>query len=80
MANGEVLDYILKGNIMSQPEKCPDQIYAIMKECWVLNPSKRPQFADICKDINNLYHKNMPKNVNMNDNSAPSDDNEQFYN
>ena len=57
MANSEVLDWIMQGHVMKQPEICPDEIYSIMKKCWALKPEGRPDFTEISQEINNLYVK-----------------------
>ncbi|KAH0628310.1 hypothetical protein JD844_009266 [Phrynosoma platyrhinos] len=39
---------LLKNNIrLSRPDGCPDEVYAIMTECWNNNPNVRPIFRDL---------------------------------
>ena len=39
---------------MDCPEKCPSEIYLIMRACWHSNPLLRPNFAELIQDINKL--------------------------
>ncbi|RWS31389.1 Vascular endothelial growth factor receptor 3-like protein [Leptotrombidium deliense] len=32
---------------MQRPDNCPEVVYEIMKNCWSLNPNKRPDFAQL---------------------------------
>ena len=36
---------------MKQPDKCPNEIYEIMKQCWDMDPEQRPKFKEITKKI-----------------------------
>ncbi|XP_041356033.1 tyrosine-protein kinase HTK16-like [Gigantopelta aegis] len=47
-ANGtEVIKFIGKGNRLSKPEKCTDQVYQKMLECWSYESKYRPTFKDL---------------------------------
>lgn len=35
------------GYKMEAPEGCPTEIYDMMKQCWDLNPNKRPTFKEL---------------------------------
>jgi hypothetical protein len=37
----------LEGYRLTQPPKCPENIYAIMLDCWNQDPQKRPSFKEI---------------------------------
>ena len=41
----EVLTYIQQGYQMEKPDGCPDEIYALMKECWEFDRTLRPTFS-----------------------------------
>ncbi|KAL7074205.1 hypothetical protein ACQ4LE_006480 [Meloidogyne hapla] len=45
----EVLQLIESGQILKQPEYCPQQIYEIMKMCWYNEPEQRPKFTHLRK-------------------------------
>jgi hypothetical protein len=62
LTNPETVTAVQKGFQMEKPEKCPEEVYAIMKECWNLDPHKRPTFVEVCKRINNLYRKSAGSN------------------
>lgn len=47
----QILDYILKGNRLPQPENCPDSVYEIMNQCWDEDSKKRPSFYLLCSDL-----------------------------
>ena len=51
LANRDVIDFVRSGERMKQPERCPDDMYSIMKECWIEEPAQRPHFRDITKRI-----------------------------
>ena len=40
------------GHRMECPDKCPSQIYQIMRACWHSDPLLRPNFAKLIQDIN----------------------------
>lgn len=39
---------------MEAPEGCPTEIYEMMKQCWNLQPAKRPDFRDLAVKLNLL--------------------------
>lgn len=43
----EVGKHVERGYKMEAPEKCPAEIYEIMKQAWELNPENRPNFHTI---------------------------------
>ncbi|XP_065917181.1 class II receptor tyrosine kinase-like isoform X3 [Dysidea avara] len=59
MGDQQVIDSALKGEkriLMAKPDNCPDEIYEVMLSCWVHDPSKRANFADLfdaLKEITN---------------------------
>ena len=38
---------VLAGERMPRPDKCPDQVHAIMQNCWKNAPRDRPGMAEI---------------------------------
>eukprot|EP00095_Tigriopus_kingsejongensis_P008291 maker-scaffold892_size84543-snap-gene-0.16 protein:Tk08291 transcript:maker-scaffold892_size84543-snap-gene-0.16-mRNA-1 annotation:"insulin receptor-like isoform x2" len=51
MSNNEVMDHVMRGGIMEQPEDCPDELYNLMVRCWHTWQSKRPTFLEICQEM-----------------------------
>ncbi|XP_062512469.1 fibroblast growth factor receptor 4-like [Corticium candelabrum] len=48
----EQLYYLLvNGHRMSCPPNSPRRLYDVMLRCWAADPSQRPQFADLVRDI-----------------------------
>ena len=42
---------------MDQPDICPLEIYAIMRDCWERNPADRPLFSQINDRIGSILKK-----------------------
>ncbi|XP_018019878.2 BDNF/NT-3 growth factors receptor-like [Hyalella azteca] len=53
-SNQEVITKITAGHVLPCPEKCPDDMYVIMKKCWVKNPSERPNMSALHQSILSL--------------------------
>ena len=51
MNNFELEGYLAQGRRLEQPAFCPDGIYNLWQRCWSDNPSHRPTFAEIVKEI-----------------------------
>ena len=55
VSNEELLTLIPAGVQLQIPEEgCPNPLYAIMQECWNMQPEKRPKFAYLCVAIIDL--------------------------
>ncbi|XP_016140383.1 tyrosine-protein kinase Fes/Fps-like isoform X3 [Sinocyclocheilus grahami] len=52
MSNQHTRDEVERGYRMPAPNNCPDEIYALMCQCWQYDPRNRPSFhklkADLC--------------------------------
>ncbi|KAM3725697.1 Tyrosine-protein kinase [Dirofilaria immitis] len=46
--NDDLLSYLREGNRMEQPKFAPDDIYNLMRQCWLSDPRNRPKFSE-CK-------------------------------
>lgn len=51
MMASQVLRHIESGYRMKSPEDCPSTIYALMLRTWQNEPSNRPSFAEILKEL-----------------------------
>lgn len=45
MTNRDVISFLERGDRLTAPKNCPQQINDILKYCWKSNPSERPTFA-----------------------------------
>ncbi|XP_076003228.1 tyrosine-protein kinase receptor TYRO3 isoform X2 [Genypterus blacodes] len=52
--NQEVLDLLLSGHRLKQPEDCDHRVYAVMRTCWDQDPARRPDFRDLGKTLKGL--------------------------
>eukprot|EP00795_Rhopilema_esculentum_P006270 gene6270-11689_t len=50
-------EYLLKGERLSQPKNCPDEMYTTMRLCWREDPCERPQFSGLCERISSYESK-----------------------
>jgi serine/threonine protein kinase len=57
MANEQVTSAIMTNYRMLAPENCPEEIYALMLECWNANPKQRPNFYTIFKSLQLVWDK-----------------------
>ncbi|XP_076870962.1 inactive tyrosine-protein kinase transmembrane receptor ROR1 isoform X1 [Brachyhypopomus gauderio] len=46
-SNQEVIEMVRKRQLLPCPEDCPPRMYALMTECWLEGPARRPRFKDI---------------------------------
>ncbi|KAJ0055548.1 hypothetical protein NL108_005374, partial [Boleophthalmus pectinirostris] len=37
-----------EGERLEKPADCPQEMYIVMRKCWAVNPSDRPNFAQLC--------------------------------
>ena len=54
LSNAQVAQSILNGQFLPQPDRCPESVYALMLKCWLKQPSKRPWFSVISKELTDL--------------------------
>ena len=50
-----VLNYLLRGNRMSKPAACPDALYDVMLQCWLVEISARPSFDTLVSVIQEVF-------------------------
>ncbi|KAG1959515.1 tyrosine-protein kinase Fes/Fps isoform X2 [Pimephales promelas] len=51
MNNQQTRDEVERGYRMPAPNNCPDEIYALMCQCWQYDPRKRPSFRKLKADL-----------------------------
>ncbi|XP_025097919.1 proto-oncogene tyrosine-protein kinase ROS-like isoform X4 [Pomacea canaliculata] len=49
--NIEVLHFVRAGGKLERPEKCSDQMFALMQKCWSFTPDDRPCFSDLLQQL-----------------------------
>ncbi|KAK6619535.1 hypothetical protein RUM43_012292 [Polyplax serrata] len=47
LKGSEVIKLVEQGERLSRPDKCPEEVYKIMEQCWNFDPSLRPTFAQL---------------------------------
>ena len=60
MGDQQVIDSALKGEkriLMAKPDNCPDELYEVMLSCWVHDPSKRANFADLFDALKEIMNR-----------------------
>ncbi|KAH7699527.1 Protein F09A5.2, partial [Aphelenchoides avenae] len=56
----EMLAHLEEGERLERPEHASDQIYAIMRQCWSVEPAERPSFSQLRNDIQAILEATMP--------------------
>ena len=51
LSNYEVIESVVRGKINDRPEGCPDDLYEMMKKCWIKDFTQRPTFLDLCHEL-----------------------------
>lgn len=54
----EVIDDAIKGpsrKLPVQPKGCPNEVYEVMRHCWVHNPEKRARFKHAREELERIY-------------------------
>lgn len=46
--------HVEKGYRMESPDGCPPEVYAIMKDCWDMDPDRRPDFRSLLPKIDRI--------------------------
>ena len=57
MSNSDILNRVCKGYKMEQDlmPHCDDRLYKVMTSCWNLDPSQRPAFSSLVRQLENFY-------------------------
>ena len=48
-----------KGYVMDAPDGCPEAVYNVMKQCWILDPVVRPCFRLLKETMENIRAKEL---------------------
>jgi len=51
LANEEVLQFVLRGDLLEKLESCPQVLYNLMLQCWQKRPVNRPSFLRLVEII-----------------------------
>ncbi|XP_028996065.1 tyrosine-protein kinase Mer [Betta splendens] len=52
--NHELLDLLLSGHRLKQPEDCDHRLYRVMHSCWDQEPNRRPSFSEVGETLKGL--------------------------
>jgi len=52
LSNQEVTEAITRGERLKKPDKCPDDLWGLILQCWSEHPTERPTFAALLKKLN----------------------------
>ncbi|XP_045919678.1 tyrosine-protein kinase receptor TYRO3 [Micropterus dolomieu] len=52
--NHELLDLLLSGHRLKQPEECDHKLYEVMRRCWDEEPTLRPGFRELGETLKGL--------------------------
>lgn len=58
-----LLEYLLSGNRLPQPENCSDELFSIMMHCWSLSPQDRPTFSWLVERLSTMHQKLKQENT-----------------
>jgi len=58
--NHELLGTLKSGYRMDKPQMCSDEMYELMRQCWKENPTERPSFTVIRKQLERMMLKHCP--------------------
>ncbi|CAL8280374.1 tyrosine-protein kinase SYK isoform X2 [Gadus morhua] len=56
MKGNEVMQMIDSGRRMEPPANCPDEMYDLMKKCWIFKFEERPGFAVVEPRLRDFYY------------------------
>lgn len=54
VSNYDVEDSLVNGQILGQPQSCPENVNRLMVQCFQWRPRDRPSFATICTKLQQL--------------------------
>nr|KAG5714076.1 hypothetical protein BaRGS_020404 [Batillaria attramentaria] len=57
LTHDEVVRYVKEGKVLGQPERTPQPVYDLMKQCWHRRPAGRPSFNTLHKTLENMCEK-----------------------
>uniref|UniRef100_A0A3P9Q6E2 non-specific protein-tyrosine kinase n=1 Tax=Poecilia reticulata TaxID=8081 RepID=A0A3P9Q6E2_POERE len=64
-SNKEVMDILKSGLRLGCPDRCPPNIYRIMKDCWHTEPTQRPSFHALQNQLDGIYQRIYYKTVEV---------------
>ncbi|XP_026288164.1 tyrosine-protein kinase Shark [Frankliniella occidentalis] len=47
----DVTELVMRGERLQQPDRCPDDVYRIMEQCWAFHARDRPSFAQLAENF-----------------------------
>ena len=49
-----LVDELERGLRLAQPRQCPDNMFALMRNCWEWDPKMRPKFAELASALSRM--------------------------
>lgn len=50
-------ELVLRGGRLEQPDRCPDELYRLMRRCWAPDEYARPTFADLQRALQQRFQR-----------------------
>jgi len=63
-SESEVATRILQGQLLQQPENCPDALFTLMQKCWSTDLSERPSFLNIFGNLDQYIKSQSEAHIN----------------
>ncbi|XP_069126053.1 tyrosine-protein kinase SYK-like isoform X1 [Argopecten irradians] len=55
MKGQQILEFVENGNRLDKPERCQEDVYQIMLECWQFDKKQRPMFSELAVKMEYQY-------------------------
>ena len=79
MSNVETSEYVLSGNRLSKPDRCPEEAFELMLKCWEEKTKERPSMVEIHTMLRRMLNaKTLPEQPKINDGNDTTN-NTSFY-
>jgi hypothetical protein len=63
----ELYEKLMNGKRPELPVDCPEELKALLKDCWNIQPRSRPSFTEVCIRLEKLKHATLRGFIGRND-------------